>query len=347
MTNLWLRRFLIRLRSWEYWPFGLVYWPLLLVYVWQAIRCRGLYFFTATNPGIENGGAFFESKWAILKQLPVDVYPKTVFVEAGLTFDAVTHMMQESQLTFPIVAKPDRGERGRGVAVVESWTELEAYRSRYPIDTLLQKQVRYPVELSVFYYRHPDAATGRMTSLCQKAYLTVVGNGRSTVRELIFANDRAFLQWPVLKSRSDLDDVLPDGQARILVRIGNHALGATFYDNNHEIDHALESVFDEISKSLDGFYFGRYDLLCQSLDDLRQGRHFAIVELNGAGAEPAHIYQPGYSYWRALKDIAAHFGMMGDAARANRLKGASYMSHRRYRQLKQAESAYRLRYFTP
>ena len=60
--------FLIRLKSWEYWPFGIVQFPAILYWVWLSLRARSFVFFSASNPGIPMGGMFGESKYELLKR---------------------------------------------------------------------------------------------------------------------------------------------------------------------------------------------------------------------------------------------------------------------------------------
>ena len=60
-------------------------------------------------------------------------------------------------------------------------------------------------------------------------------------------------------------------------------------------------------QTLPGMYYVRFDLRCPSLDDLAAGRNLQILEINGVGAEPAHIYQSGYPYWAAQRDLLYHW----------------------------------------
>ena len=55
------------------------------------------------------------------------------------------------------------------------------------------------------------------------------------------------------------------------------------------------------------FYYGRYDLKCTSVADLKAGKNIQILEFNGTGAEPNHIYDCGMHYTKALKIIASHW----------------------------------------
>jgi len=339
-----LKIFYIKLRSWEYWPMWIVYMPLGLYYTYLAIRARSFFFFSASNPSIETGGMFFESKWSIFKLIPSHYYPATILVDPKMDLSVIETKLKEADIHFPIIAKPDRGERGWCVKKLHNSIALAEYIAQTPIPFLIQTYVDYPVELSVFYYRHPNSTKGTVTSVTYKKLLSVVGDGFSTIEALMRKKDRAFLQYQRLKkdSQIQLNEVLPVGEERVLVPYGNHVLGTMFIDFNHIIDDALISSIDAISKQIEGFYFGRYDLRCASIDDLKQGKNFAILELNGAGAEPAHIYHPGFSFMKAQKVLMQHFKMLFDAAIANQQSGVPFMTYQAYTQTKKLEKAFKL-----
>lgn len=338
-----LKIFFIKLRSWEYWPMWVVYFPLGFYYTYLAIRARSFFFFSASNPSIETGGMFFESKWSIFKLMPKHYFPKTILVDKEYDLQMIEANMVAANIGFPVIAKPDRGERGWCVKKIHSLAELVQYKTNTNIPFLVQSYIDYPVELSVFYYRHPSSAKGTITSITYKKLLSVIGDGFSTIEVLMRKNDRAFLQYQRLKKDNHIDfnEVLPLGEERVLVPYGNHVLGTMFINFNHIIDEALIHSIDTISKNIQGFYFGRFDLRCASIDDLKQGKNFAILELNGAGAEPAHIYHPGFSFIEAQKVLMQHFRMLFDAARANQQAGIPFMSYQAYKHTKQLEKAFK------
>ena len=89
------------------------------------------------------------------------------------------------------------------------------------------------------------------------------------------------------------------------------------------INHQLSKSFDGISKKIDGFYFGRFDLRVASLENLNEGK-VKILELNGCGAEPAHIYQPGFSFWMALKVLYRHWQDIFRISMENKERGVKF-----------------------
>lgn len=322
--------FWIRLRHWEYWPFQVIYLPVFFYYLWLSLRARSFFFFSASNPGIESGGLLGESKWRILQGIAPDYLPRTMLTEPGLPLDQLLLPIRQWGLSFPMIAKPDVGERGWRVEKILSAEQLQTYNQQAKGRFLIQEYIDMPLELGIFYYRMPGQNTGRISSVVQKEFLTVTGNGRATLAELIHQQPRALLQRDVLYQQygSRWQEVLAAGESLQLVSIGNHCRGTTFLDANALITPALEQVFDRISLPIPGFYYGRYDLRCSSLTDLYAGRNIRILELNGAGAEPAHIYQPGFSLREAYRVLLLHWQQLYCISHENHRRGIPYMGWR-------------------
>lgn len=329
--GLWRRfrrsNFIIKLTSWEYWPFGILQGPVFLYWILLAARARSLFFFSASNPGILSGGMMGESKSDVLKLVPEEVKPKTVLVTIPSDNASVLRQLADNGLSFPLIFKPDLGERGWMVRRINSEADVDQYLKEIRINFIAQPLIDLPLEFGVFYVRYPDRPQGRVTSITMKRFLSVTGDGHSSLRELILSIDRAKLQWEVLeeKYKDELDTVLPAGQTKELVSIGNHCLGTTFLNANHLITPKLNDSFNRISRQVNGFYFGRYDLRCASLEDLEAGK-IMVVELNGCGAEPAHIYHPGASFWKALGTLFAHVHNMYRISVINHSMGVPYLS---------------------
>lgn len=333
--------FFIKLRNWEYWPFGILQFPLFFYFLWLALRSRSLTFFSACNPGIAMGGMFGESKYDVISKIPSAFVPRTKLIHLPATSDAVLKTLNLHGFTFPVIFKPELGERGFMVKKITSAVDVESYLKKIKINFLVQDFVDLPLEFGVFYQRYPSQLNGKVVSLVTKEMLSVTGDGASTLQELIMKKDRAKLQWKKLEEayRDRLAEVIPAGQSIELVSIGNHAMGTKFLDGNYLINDRLSSSFDRISKQIDGFYFGRFDIRCASLNDLYEGR-VKIMELNGCGAEPAHIYDPDFGLFKAVGVLFRHWKTIFEISRENHGAGARYLSYREalafYRAFKKA-----------
>ncbi|MCF2506333.1 NRDE family protein [Dyadobacter sp. CY107] len=303
------RRFWIRLRHWEYWPFACLYLPLVPLWLWLSLRARSLLFFSAANPGIAYSGFIQERKSDIYPLLPEGLYPKGVLCKTGMSAGEINSVLRESSLDFPLIAKPDIGERGIQVELLRKPADLAAYRSRSKVDFLLQEYIDYSHEIGIFYYRIPGNKNGQLSGIVGKEFLSVTGDGQTSLLSLLMQNDRAVLQLHALAAVfGDQFDNIPDsGEILTLVPYGNHSRGSRFIDLHSRITPGLTDMIDKVCTQVPGFYFGRLDIRFKNWEELEAGRHFSIIELNGTGSEPTHIYDPAHSLFFAWKEIYRHW----------------------------------------
>ncbi|CAN5364560.1 hypothetical protein BH11BAC3_BH11BAC3_35300 [soil metagenome] len=107
------------------------------------------------------------------------------------------------------------------------------------------------------------------------------------------------MQYEKLKVNKQIDfgRILRIDEQEVLVAYGNHVSGAMFLNYNRIVDEELINTFDSISKHIPGFYFARYNIGCTIIEDFKKGKNIAVLELNGAGAEPSHIRTSGFSFF--------------------------------------------------
>jgi hypothetical protein len=332
------RPFFIKLLNWEYWSFGTVYTPMLPVWFWYCLRARSFFFFSASNPSIENGGFLMESKKKIYDIIPSAFYPRTIYVELPAQPEIVANLVTEKNFRYPLIAKPDIGARGMGVRKLNHPNDLVRYCGESPLAFLVQEYADLPLEAGIFYCRLPGEKKGRITGIVTKEFLTVQGDGKHTIRQLCGLNKRFILQLAALEKMhgEKLDEVLPKGQSKELVPYGNHARGAKFIDDTQRATEALEQQIDSILKQVEGFYYGRMDIRFRSWEELEQGREFSIIELNGAGSEPTHMYDPRHSIFFAWKEIIRHWNWCYRISKINHRNGVAYLPFREgYKMLKE------------
>lgn len=319
--------FWIRLTHWEYWPFGVLYIPVYFYWFWLCLRARSFFFFSASNPGIENGGFLGESKSDILKIVPAELVPKSLLIRVPADNDLLMRSIRDHGFDFPLIVKPDIGERGWLVERIHSMEDLLTYAAGMNVNFLIQDYVDDPVELGIFYYKYPNEPSGVISSVVIKETLKVSGDGISTIGNLVNEYPRAKLVKEKLHETlgEHWNDIPGAGETVELEPIGNHCRGTTFLDGNHLINSKLTSVFDDISSKVEGFYFGRFDVKCKSIEELYEGK-LVILELNGAGSEPAHIYHPGASIFNAYKVIFYHLRQLLNISRLNKSLGVRYLS---------------------
>lgn len=309
---------------WEEWHWFVKYILISPAWFWLCLRARSFWFFTSSNPGITFGGFVGETKREIYKQLPPSSYPKSIFISPGIPFSTVQDLVKNAQLSFPFVTKPDVGQMGFMFRKIDSPDQLRQYHEVMGVDYIIQELVKFPVEVSVFYYRYPNESKGHITGFLKKGYLEVVGDGKSDLRELISRCPRAQFRLKEMfsKHQSKLETILPAGARFQLTHALNLSRGGRLINLEHEKDERLREVFDEISRYTDNFYYGRYDIRCASIEDLKDGKNFSILEYNGCGAEPHHIYHNGNSLIKACRILVEHWNILYEISTHNYRLGA-------------------------
>jgi membrane protein DedA with SNARE-associated domain len=136
-----------RLTRWEFWPPWVFYPPVVLYVIYLGLKYRSPTLFTCANPAIEEGGFTGESKSKILQSLAKN---SSSFVGTSrLIAGSLSHrarvesayaFMREHANGFPVVLKPDAGERGAGVAVIRSEAELSEYLNSH-VNVIIQEYV--------------------------------------------------------------------------------------------------------------------------------------------------------------------------------------------------------------
>jgi len=304
--------FLHRLRHWEYWPVWIVYFPSFFQYLYYAFRSRSWVFFTVANPGIINGGAFLVPKDKIYDQLPKAHYPKTLIIFPETKVAVIKKWLYSENLAYPILLKPNHGLRGLGLKIIRDEAKLSAFLSMIQTEYLVQEFVSEKEEMGVFFVRHPGTKKVRLTSIVKKEFMSIIGDGKSTVEELLEATPRYAMQTEELRKDPAviMGRILANGDVFALPKIGNHSLGAIFLDGKEWNTEGLLSRVREILQHLPGVNYGRLDIKFNCFEDLVNLREFKIIELNGAFSEPAHIYDPQYGIVEAWKVLGDHFGYL-------------------------------------
>jgi hypothetical protein len=335
-----------RLHRWEFWPPYFFYPPVILYIAYLGIRFRGWTLFTAANPAITAGGFVGESKYEILGHLKaasswLPAFTLLASEEIAPRIAYAEEFIRKQGLNFPVVVKPDAGQRGSAVSIVRSSEQLREYLTHASYPVILQEYVPGE-EFGVFYYRYPGTARGRVFSVTEKRMPVLLGDGRRTLEELILADDRAvcMAEFYLRKNSERTQNVPAAGEGVQLVEIGTHCRGAIFLDGGDTITPALEEAIDRIARCFDGFFFGRFDIRVPSRQDLMAGRNMKIIELNGVTSEATHIYDPKLSLFDAYRVLFRQWRIAFEIGDLNRARGthptpvrALFQAIREYRRL--------------
>jgi membrane protein DedA with SNARE-associated domain len=311
----WERRGLAlrRLGRWEFWPPWLFYLGVAPAYLRLWLRHGHPLLPSLANPGLEAGGLIGESKDAILERLPAG-HParlKHRLFEPGSSAAEVRAWMEAEGLSLPVILKPDLGQRGSGVRLCRDEAALADALAGTRYRMLAQEYCPWEREAGIYYARAPWGGEGQLLSFTDKRFPTVVGDGKRSLARLILDDPRArwacetyFHRW-----QARLDDILAPGERLRLVESGNHAQGALFLDGRALMNPSLLEALDGLARSIPGFHAGRFDLRYEDEAGLREGR-FKVIEINGAGAEMTHIWDPGYRLADAWRDLAGQWALL-------------------------------------
>jgi hypothetical protein len=323
-------KFFQRLTNWELWNFYVLYAPISPVWFWYCLRSWSFWFFSSSNPGITFGGFEGEGKKEMYDQLPSRLVPRTIYIMHDWPFEEVKKRVIEAGLSFPFIVKPDVGMKGILFRKIDSEEKLRKYHEKIPVEYIVQDLIDLPVEVSVFYYRLPHQQKGTVSGFIHKELLQVKGDGIATLKELIERHPRAKFRMEEMKHRHGhrFDRVIPDEEIFYLSYAGNHNRGAHFTNLHNEINDRMHQVFDELSHYT-SFYYGRYDIKTTSIEDLKEGKNFQIIEFNGCGAEPNHIYDCNMSLWKAYGVLLTHWKALFRISRYNHKNGTPYWSFKR------------------
>jgi len=277
--------------------------PMVAQWVWLGVRHGSVTLPSCANPGITSGGLVGEGKLEYFAGMGPVARAATaehigVFNHADQSIGALLPMLASAGLGFPLVAKPDLGWCGYGVSRLESADELANYLRDFPRDEtfLLQRLLREPGEAGLFYMRDPGAASGELIGVLLRALPAVHGNGRDSIAELVAADTRLARAAAAGAHafRVDGERIPAAGERVVLSTVASTRAGGAYLDGTHLVTPALVAAVDAVAMDMGAdFTVGRFDVRYPDRAALQRGE-FTIMEVNGAGSEAVHAWDPKY-----------------------------------------------------
>jgi hypothetical protein len=314
----------------EHMPKWLNLVPMVAQWLWLSLRYGSFTLPATANPAIAAGGLAGEGKseyFAIMGAHARSFTADFVLVKNN-SGDAVAEAfvaMRDAGLTFPLIAKPDIGWCGFGVRLIADPADLKFYLDRFPKDetVILQRFIAYEGEAGLYYTRHPGDVHGQVTGVLLRAFPRVVGDGRRTVAQLIAADPRVHRLGQDGRSEPCCDpDYVPRAQEIVRVSItGSTRVGGLYSDATSLVTTALSEAVDAIAKDMTELHVARFDVRYETLGALGKGRNFTIIEVNGAGSEAVHAWDPRYSLAEAYRIVFAKQKMLFRIGAAMRARG--------------------------
>jgi len=326
------------------------YTPIGLRWIMLGIRYGNITLPTIADPSIEAGGLWGESKSKLMRQVSEQhsqwIAPFTSFaLDDHLSLEEMLNqalkVLASASLDFPVVVKPDIGWQGYGVRIIHNGQELIDYFRDFPKNNtiILQELIPYHGEAGVFYMRYPEESHGKVISLTFRYYPHVIGDGKSTIQELIRMNERTNFKSRFYFGKDPLHKgIAPEVLATVPAKdeivqiafIGSLRVGGLYRNGENYITPEMSRRFDEIACSMPEFYFGRFDVKFKSIDLLKEGTDFQIFEINGAGAEAIHIWDTDTSLIKTYKELFKYQSLLFRISNMNRKKGYKPMGMREF-----------------
>ncbi len=239
----------------------------------------------------------------------------TAAVDPEERIAALRRFLRDQRLDYPVVLKPDSGERGRGVAIARSEADAQAFFEKTPGPALVQEYVAGE-EYGVFWARRPGRSDGHVFSITHKLRPSVVGDGESTLERLILLDRRAVAIARIYaREHPGAAKRIPAaGEVVALTEVGAHSRGTIFLDANDLHTPELESAINAISTAWDGFDFGRFDVRVPCAQALRRGENIRVLEVNGVTSEATHMYDRRYGFFAAHAILRRQWALAFDLA---------------------------------
>jgi len=206
---------------------------------------------------------------------------------------------------YPIVIKPLDGNHGRGITIdINSWEEA---KEAYDAATTASKTRSVIIER---YYKGRDhrvlVVNGKLIAVAERVPAHAIGNGRSTIQELIDETNRDpnrgdghdnvltriqvdRISMQILERKGyDLDTVLKDGEICYLRYTANLSTGGIAIDRTDEIHPENLWMAERVAKMI-GLDICGIDVVTSDISQPLRDNDGVIVEVNAAPGFRMHV----------------------------------------------------------
>ena len=274
--------------------------PMVAQWLCLSLRHRSITLPSCVNPAITAGGLVGEGKMEYLALMgecarAATANTTSVDITGPGALAKVEAAMARQGLGYPLVVKPDLGWCGFGVRRIDGRDALAHYVAAYPLGErlVLQEWLGAPGEAGLFYLRWPGAASGELIGVLLRHFPRVVGDGVHSVAQLMAADPRACRlgRDPTSEPCCDVRRTPASGEVVRIASVSSTRVGGGYEDGTLHTTPELLRAVEAIARDMGDFHVGRFDVKYESLAALQAGR-FRIMEVNGAGSEAVHAWDP-------------------------------------------------------
>ena len=83
----------------------------------------------------------------------------------------------------------------------------------------------------------------------------------------------------------------------------------------------LSQSVDKIFNDIPGYYYGRLDIKFQDVENLKDGRNYDILEINGASSESINIWDRNASFFSVIRTLLQQYHTLFKIGNENRQRG--------------------------
>ncbi len=298
------------------------------------------------NRWIEYGGLTEYDKNNIHDKLPPSYFLKNLKLPeiAPITYDELIDLLDLKKFEFPLMHKPNKGERWAQMYYLPTMEALELHRKKVINGEIprqsysIQQYCDWPQEYCLQFYQHYDAKKRpiiEVGSLALREMPFVTGDGTNNVEELI-----RLLSWVSEQHKENIISKISQTQPQLLTKIpaideqvqivftASIDFGTKYrtIEQTHERKEQLEALLTNLLTSLPPSFLsvGRFDLKAKSLESLLAGE-VKIIECNAGGGIPTHVYDESLTIPEKYEELFKHFDKMYEIIKQNKIPIASWV----------------------
>jgi len=309
--------------SWNSCPWPVQFLPVITKFYreWGKIN--------AVNPALSGfSGLMGMSKMEVNNRLNEKFRPRNLFFEelpkSREILEKVFVDKYKTALNYPVIFKPNIGERSSGVNFVRADQIDEFLAENQDLSGIIFEEfVATDAEFGLSWIRNPKTEIIEIISLVQKNTPRVIGDGQKKLRELItkkcaelFLDKSREIKILAGFSDAELDEKIV-GEKNI-VRTASVSYGTSFEKISlNSIQN--KKLIELVSKFLDNFagiYAGRFDIKANNVSELLE-KKCSILEMNGVGGTPLEIYDNNLSVDEKYEVLFDYFSRIFVVADAN------------------------------
>jgi len=298
------------------------YFAIIFLFLKRLFTFRSPLSALSANPDWFLSGLLQTRKSEILDPLleggSVLVAPYTVFgVDADMPDVISSH--KNSGGKWPVVVKPNIGERGLGVFIARNEQELVDAVGAQAGEFMLQTYIAGE-EFGVFIVRLPDA--GKLKIFVGQKFAPLVrGDGKNTLASLIVTQHSSHQKY-LLKRHRDRLDLVPGSDEIMELEEILHGFRGTS-QKLVEQDFTATGLISTLDAfcGVSDFHYGRLDYRAANLAALVAGQG-RVIEINGLASLPPQLSVPGIALKQQLNVMYEFWKNAYAIGDANQINGA-------------------------